>query len=108
MAIAPSKLGKLILRHWSSERTLLCKLREADLVNPYVSDDDLKAVFRSAREEHAAMSEGQRMFNSPNERVRVFLDPYLSEKGRQWAVPLTSLDLPDDPPASRKPWWRFW
>ena len=102
MAIAPSKLGKLILHHWGSERAALRSLREADLVNQDVSDDDLKAVFRQAREEDAALGP-MRTFNSPNERVRVFLEPYLSEKGRQWAAPLTSLDLPDDPPASRKP-----
>jgi hypothetical protein len=97
MAIAPSKLGRFVLRNWSSEDALLRGLREAGLVNPDVSDDELMAVFSEARREHAALSESHRGFNSPNERVRVFLGPFLSEKGRQWAVPLASLDLPDDP-----------
>jgi hypothetical protein len=108
MAIAPSKLGKLVLRYWDSERALLRGLREAGLVNPDASDDDLRAVFRKAREEHAGIPEADRIWNSPNERVRVFLEPYFSEKGRLWAAPLISLELPDDPPSNRRPWWRFW
>ena len=108
MAIAPSKLGKLVLRDLDSERALLRRLREAGLVIPDASDDDLRAVLGRAREEHAALQEGERIWNSPHERVRVFLEPYLTEKGRLWAAPLTSLELPDDPPTDRRPWWRFW
>jgi hypothetical protein len=107
MAIAPSKLGQLVLRHERSEKTLVRVLREAGLVSPEASDDDLRAVFAQAREEHASLGE-MRIFNSPHERVRVFLEPHLTEKGRQWAVPLRSLDLPDDPATNRRPWWRFW
>lgn len=108
MAIAPSNLGRVVSRYWSSERALVRELRAAGLVNPEVPDDDLKAVFKKAKEEHAGLPEGEREFNSPNERVRVFLEPYLTEKGRQWAVPLRSLDLTDELLANRKPWWRFW
>jgi hypothetical protein len=61
-----------------------------------VADVDLHAMFRKAREEHSALPPGRQKFNSPNERVRVFLAPFLSEKGTEWAVPFKSLDLPDD------------
>lgn len=108
MAIAPSKLGKFVLHYWNSERALLRELRGAGLVNAGASDEDLRAVFRKAREEHAGIPEVDRIWNSPHERVRVFLEPYLSEKGKLWATPLTSLELPDDPPPHRTPWWRFW
>lgn len=107
MAIAPSKLGRLVNLHAGSDRAFLRALREAGLVKPEASDDQLRAVLQKARDEHAALDRGAQAFNSPNERVRVFLAPYLTEKGQQWAVPLSSLDLPDDVPA-RKPWWRFW
>jgi hypothetical protein len=30
----------------------------------------------------------QQKFNSPNQRVRVFLGPFLTRKGERWAVPL--------------------
>jgi len=94
-AIAPSKLGVFISKNWSSDASLLRSLRKAGLVKPDVADDELMAVFRRAREEHAALPEDRRGYNSPNERVRVFLDPYLTDKGRKWAEPLKSLDLPD-------------
>ena len=56
------------------------------------------------------MPEGAREFNSPEERVRVFLEPYLSDKGRRRAVPLDSWDLPDDEdaPSDKRPWWKLW
>lgn len=108
MAIAPSKLGKLILRLGGSEKALLRALRQAGLVNPEASDEDLRTVLRKAREEDEALPEGERVWNSPNERARVFLEPYLSEKGRLWATPLTSLNLPDEPLSAPRPWWRFW
>jgi len=109
MAIAPSKLGRVVTSAWTSDEALLVRLRDLGLVAADASSDELMAVFRRAREEHAALPEGSRRFNSPNERVRVFLGPYLSDKGRAWAVPLTSLDLPDDAPAAKqKPWWKFW
>ncbi len=69
---------------------------EARSVRVSVPDEDLTAVFNEAREEDSALPEGERLYNSPEERVRVFLEPYLSDKGRKWAVPLDSLDLPDD------------
>jgi len=95
-AIAPSKLGRFVSREWNSDDALLRSLRDAGLVRPDVPDDKLMAEFKRARQEDAALSEGQRPFNSPEERVRVFLEPYLTDKGRRWAVPLDSLDLPDD------------
>lgn len=96
MAIAPSKLGQLVSRQfWNADEALLRSLRAAGLVRPDAADDELIAVFRRARQEHDAIPEGARAFNSPEERVRVFLEPYLSDKGRKWAVPLESLDLPD-------------
>jgi hypothetical protein len=55
----------------------------------------LIATFERARHEHAALPEDGRLCNSPNERVRVFLKPYLTFKGRLWAVPLKSLRWPD-------------
>jgi hypothetical protein len=94
MAIAASKLGRLIAQEWQSEDALIRRLREADLVTSDATDDDLRTTFRKAREEHARL--GHRPENSPNERVRVFLAPFLIEKGQRWAVPLHSLDLPDD------------
>ena len=94
-AIAPSKLGRFIDQNWSSDASLLRSLRKAGLVKPEVADGKLMAVFRRAREEDLSLPEGARRFNSPNERVRVFLEPYLTDKGRKWAEPLKSLDLPD-------------
>jgi hypothetical protein len=111
VAIAGSKLGWFIAKEWSSDVALLSRLREARLVSPDASDDQLMAVFERARQEHASLPEGQRPYNSPNERVRVFLEPYLSDKGLKWAVPLTSLDLPDeDAPEDlpKRPLWKFW
>jgi len=98
---APSKLGDFIEpQMWDAVDALLRSLRAAGLVRSNATDDELIAAFRRARQEHEAMSEGERCFNSPDphERVRVFLGPYLSRKGRRWAVPLKSLD----------PWWKFW
>jgi hypothetical protein len=81
-------------------------LRARGLVRADVSGEDLLAVFRKAREEQAALPPGQREFNSPHERVRVFLAPFLTRKGTQWAVPLRSLNLPDED--QLRPWWKFW
>ena len=99
MAIAPSKLGRLISREWQSDDALVRRLREIDLVREDVSDDDLKGIFRKAREEHSALPVEKQKYNS-HERVRVFLAPFLSNKGIEWAVPLKSLDLPDTTPDS--------
>jgi hypothetical protein len=96
--IAPSKLGKLLSRQWHSDNALLLKLRRLRLVRREVSDDDVKGTLKQAREEHSSLPPGQREFNSPNERVRVFLGPLLTRKGARWAVPLRSLE----------PWWKFW
>lgn len=101
MAIAPSKLGRFISDEGfngtgavspASDDLLARRLREVGLVRPDVPDGTLKAVFQAARAEHTAG--GYSPFNSPNERVRVFLAPHLTEKGRKWAVPLESLKLP--------------
>lgn len=96
MAIAPSKLGRLVAQEWHSERALIEKLREKRIVRSDVRDDDLLAVFSRAREEHNAKPPVERQYNSPSERVRVFLAPFLTDKGEEWAVPLRSLDLPYD------------
>jgi len=105
MAIAPSKLGQFVSPLlYAVDEARLRSLRAAGLVRPDAPDDALTAAFRRAREEDDAIPDDARAFNSPEERVRVFLDPYLSEKGRRWAVPLDSLDLPDD----ERPWWKFW
>lgn len=122
MAIAASKLGNFVVDEgfsWptnqltpprefdAADAILVRRLRETGLVRPDASDDQVAKTFRAARNEHAA--NGYSMFNSPNERVRVFLTPYLTKKGRAWAVPLRSLDLPDDYSGkSRLSWWKFW
>jgi len=123
MAIAPSKLGRFVLPMLSADQALVRSIRAAGLVKSDTPDDALIAVFRRARDEHNGLPEGTREFNSPEERVRVFLEPYLSDKGRRWAVPLDSLDLPDDedlrsdltttPVATKasaepRPWWKWW
>ena len=96
MAIAPSRLGEFVLPLLDEDDLLLRKLRSAGLVEAGAPDDAISATFRRAREEHNAMSEDDREYNSPHERIRVFLEPYLTSKGRRWAVPLDSLDLPDN------------
>ena len=89
------------------------KLRGSGLVREDASDEDLRATFRMAREEDAALLPRERKYNSPTERVRVFLKPYLSDRGRRWAVPLESLHLPDEDEQSsqsraRSSWWKVW
>ena len=110
MAIAPSKLGNFVLPMLNADEVLLRSLRASGLVRRDALDDALTAVFRRARDEHDALPEGAREYNSPEERVRVFLEPYLSDKGRRWAVPLDSFDIPDDEdlPSDKRPWWKFW
>lgn len=108
MAIAASKLGQLIAKEWSAEDSLIRSLRDKGLVRPDIPDILLVATVQQAREEHEAIPEGQRAFNSPNERVRVFLDPYLTKKGRRWAVPIDSLALADDESMNHAAWWQFW
>ena len=96
MAIAASALGRVVSKYWGSDTELVLRLRAEGLVRESVSDEEITATFRAARDEHDRKPAGQRMFNSPNERVRVFLGPYLTEKGQKWAVPLRSLDeMPD-------------
>ena len=83
MSVASSKLGLLIAQEWHSDEALVRRLREAGLVRQDASDDDLHTTFRKARDEDSALPlPGQREYNSPNERVRVFLAPFLSKKGR--------------------------
>lgn len=109
MAIAPSKLGRLVVREWHSEATLFRALREKKLVGSWVSDEELREVLRRAHYEHLALPPGQREYNSPHERVRVFLAPIVTKKGRRWAVPLDSLELPDEEePTWLSRWWTFW
>ena len=60
MAITPSKLGRLIADEWSSpDETLIRRLRVLGLVMENAADDDLRATFKKAREEHAALRPGQ-------------------------------------------------
>lgn len=96
MAIAPSRLGQLVADHWHSDEVLVRELRAAGLVRDNVPDEALRATFRMAREEDAMLSADEREYNSPNERVRVFLAPLLSPKGITWAVPLDSLNQRDE------------
>ena len=96
MAIAPSKLGQFILREGASDDALLRRLREVGLLRSRASDDKVTTTFKKARDKDASLSKIARAFNSSEERIRVFLKPYLSRKGRRWAVPLDSLDLPDE------------
>jgi hypothetical protein len=122
MAIAPSKLGEFVVQEgfsWptsmsdaprdfsTSDKTVARRLRETGLVPANVNDAEITETFQAARLEHVAG--GYSPFNSPNERVRVFLQPYLTKKGRQWAEPLRSLNLPyDDSGNEARPWWKFW
>jgi hypothetical protein len=55
-------------------------------VRENVSDDELRKTFQRARDEHAALDPDERGYNSPNERVRVFLAPFLTETGTSWAA----------------------
>jgi hypothetical protein len=93
MAIAPSKPGRLVAQHWHSDVGLVQQLRESRLVREDASDEDLRATFKMARDE--------------------VLTPFLSDRGSRWAVPLDSLNLPDDDAqpsqsGNRSPWWKFW
>jgi hypothetical protein len=108
MAIAGSKLGRFVARHWSApDEEFVRALREAGLVRWLASDMALWMARDRAVREDQALPEGQRPFNSPHERVRVFLGPYLSAKGHAWAVPLDSLGLPDDSPVPALLAWRL-
>jgi hypothetical protein len=104
MAIAPSRLGRFVDQEgfsWptkqmavpadfaEADEALVRRLRETGLVRSEATDSELMETFRAARSEHAAG--GYSPFNSPNERVRVFLEPYLTKKGQAWAEPLRSL-----------------
>ena len=98
MAIAASKLGRFVSPYWSSPDAFLAALRNAGLVEPSASDEDVKHTLQRAKDEHAQIPEPMQMFNTPRERVRVFLGPYLTSKGQLWAEPLVSLELPDCSP----------
>ena len=142
MAIARSKLGKFVAQEgfsWptnqaaatrdfgTADEALVRRLRETGLVRLEVTDSEIANTFQAARSEHAAG--GYSPFNSPHERVRVFLVPYLTPKGQRWAEPLASLALTDDdsgPPVApprqfesldpsdagsgraAPAWWKFW
>ena len=100
MAIAPSKLGALVSEAWTTDAELLGRLRKHGVVKDSVTDAELVATFTRARLEHVQLG-GMSRFNSPHERVRVFLQPFLTEKGRAWAAPLDSLALPADDASSQ-------
>lgn len=78
--------------------SFLAALRNAGLVEPSASDEDVKHTLQRAKDEHAQIPEPMQVFNTPRERVRVFLGPYLTPKGRLWAEPLVSLELSDCSP----------
>lgn len=99
MATAPTKLGQFVQQNWSEDDALLRSLRQAGLVRRSVSDDEVMAVIRQAREENQAISESVRHFSFPHERVRLYLQPYLTAEGRTWSLPRNSRP---------KPWWKFW
>ena len=67
MAIAPSKLGRFVRPMLHDDEEMLCNLRVVGLVNPDVPDEILTDVFKAARDEHDALPEGSRRFNSPEE-----------------------------------------
>jgi len=123
VAIAPSKLGRFVEQEgfsWPREESdasrdsrkadeaLVSRLRETGLVRPDATNDEIAETFRAARSEHAAG--GYSPYNSPEERVRVFLKPYLTPKGQRWAEPLKSLGLPDDDlgRTAAPSRWKFW
>jgi uncharacterized protein (DUF1810 family) len=97
MAIAGSRLGHVIALAWHSDDAIVRRLRARGLVREGVADGELRAQIVSAREEDSALPSIDRHFNSPDERLRVLLAPFLSDMGRRWAVPLESLDDGDDP-----------
>ena len=98
MAIAPSKLGRFVSPYLSSPDAFLAALRNAGLVEPSASDEDVKHTLQRAEDEHAQIPEAMQVFNTPHERVRVFLGPYLTPKGQLWAEPLVWLGLLDGNP----------
>jgi len=106
--IAPSKLGGLVAPELHCRESFLRVLREKALVREDVPDILLWATVTVAMDEHRALSDGREEFNTPSERVRVFLAPFLTRKGRRWAVPLKSLRLPDDDVSGGGAWWKFW
>jgi len=66
---APSKLGDFIEpQMWDADDALLRSLRAAGLVRSNATDDELIAAFRRARQEHEAMSEGERV-STPRTRT---------------------------------------
>lgn len=111
MAIAPSKLGELIAREWHSDEALVIdRLRSAGLVEARASDADIGDAIRRARDEHSNLPEGLREYNSPHERVRVFLAPFLTQEGKAWAIPLAFnyLEANNRSYPDRLPRWRQW
>lgn len=60
MAIAPSKLGRVVSELFDSDEALVRRLRETGLVKADVSDADIRATFQKARAEHASFPPGQR------------------------------------------------
>jgi len=74
MAIAPSKLGRVVSELFDSDADegLVRRLRETGLVKEDVSDADRRATFQRAREEHASFPPGQReLVEVPGEGVTI-------------------------------------
>jgi hypothetical protein len=99
MAIKPTKLGQFVRQNWDDDDSLLRRLREAGLLRRGANDTKISEVIGQARDEHRAIRDAERMFNSPYERVRVMLRPFLNARGRAWAVPWNTPE---------RPWWKFW
>ena len=97
MAMAPSRLREFILANWVGDDVLIQSLRKNGLIRSSLSNEDLIAVFERARDELAG-EKRPRAWGAPSryERACIHLRPFLTLKGRAWAVPLKSL---------RWPWW---
>jgi hypothetical protein len=83
MASPPTKLSSFVCSLWTSDEALLMFLRDAGLLRPDASNDDLMAGFRKAREADASRG----FAPSRDQRVLAFLEPHLSNKGHAWSKP---------------------
>lgn len=97
MAIAPSKLGGLVLKtvgrvEGSDAAALFSALKQRGLLVEGVRVGDIVPLLAKVQAEPNYHDP----FNSPEERLREHLRPFLSPKGLTWAEPLSSLDLPDE------------
>ncbi len=107
MAIAPSKLGRVIRDAGASPERIIASLRARQLVEPSAADAEMRAEIESVLTFFRERPRGRMFFGGPAcEDIRVCLAPFLTAKGEAWAVGMKSLDIPDDPVP--RVWWRFW